>query len=1044
MEVDRIMQMITDLKPLRLYSAKRRIYIPFNPANRRKGANIKLLTRSMEDSVKLMNLPYMYNPKLYFSYYMTRNVMAYVDSKGIIDHDAEEEEESIIEAVMRKPGKLSYEAIYGTPNDEKALADNFSKKNFKDWLTAIGKPNYPIEVTVYGFPAVKDIAKAINNQAIITYSDFIQNSYCSEKEIFVVNRSGFPSIAKSEIDYEMYCKNELITWCIMNSYKTSRRVANIFGSALSGYYTKEYEDLKKKGKDVDKDIVFGYMLNKAYLEKGAGFIKEILVKRDFTPLRRYAASEFGNALKGLIDKLYDLVVNECFAYEEEEVLNESEGTHDDCVAVYKAMDNRDAHFLDGGFDYENMPGRDVIYRNIIRGKDGLYDIKGFIEVTHDKISEQPNGDPGAIIIGVHPKYRREGVAGELVKLMMKELPQEAPNVKCLIWRANVKNIASIKLAKKNGFKLVRQNSVQVQLRYDFSPIPAYNRLRDNILNEYDLAKEMAKYKYPKTDSSDYPDWNNADYFIFPDQLDKINYQSTNVNQAIICSAYLTKMGLHNRIVGFVIVEKNKHIESTEECYPTKVHFFNVLAYSHQWYGIDSSLSPGKVFEFKNIDIEKPLGKQFCEAIKNGIVYPKPSDFSEIVGYYSILTDWRFMLRDRQSGKNNFFDLNAYLYANGNRGLKRDPNSFNDVVSLYESSATYNFKRNSHIPLPTLALNETAESRGYYENDDFFLIDDLIFFNEAVDGSYDQKIRRWLYPQRIRMNRELIDVYNRLKARDPKIKKTFLRLEQYRSFNLFVDLHYYNDMFLNKMTFVKDKAVLMYWDFMKRLLQDSAEMSNRYSMSTILIPVNNHAWKVPNGAHIWNYRETINPISVFIRMMKINPDELKREWGNKRIVFVGDNGYFMLNFNDLEYGRLGRIRNFINKLASNTDVKESDSYDEELEDVQDDDEDTTSAIAMNIIDKVEKSTGKEINNVSSVVKNKAPNDTSEINLPILRIRDDLIRLDNSTAEDNGNGRNIGFCIVADTDDKAFDTITDILDNILVINKSAKINNIVYLD
>ena len=52
-----------DLKPLRMYSSTRKLYLPFNEENKKKGSAVFLLTPNAASSQKVMNLPYLINKK---------------------------------------------------------------------------------------------------------------------------------------------------------------------------------------------------------------------------------------------------------------------------------------------------------------------------------------------------------------------------------------------------------------------------------------------------------------------------------------------------------------------------------------------------------------------------------------------------------------------------------------------------------------------------------------------------------------------------------------------------------------------------------------------------------------------------------------------------------------------------------------------------------------------------------------------------------------------------------------------------------------------
>ena len=74
------MRFLEELIPLRLYSNKKKVYIPVNEKNRKHGSAIFLMGTSQEQNEKMMNAPFIHCPQnLFRSYYIDRNVMTYID-----------------------------------------------------------------------------------------------------------------------------------------------------------------------------------------------------------------------------------------------------------------------------------------------------------------------------------------------------------------------------------------------------------------------------------------------------------------------------------------------------------------------------------------------------------------------------------------------------------------------------------------------------------------------------------------------------------------------------------------------------------------------------------------------------------------------------------------------------------------------------------------------------------------------------------------------------------------------------------------------------
>ena len=995
------MQLITDLKPLRLYSSRRKIYIPFNPDNRRKGGMIQLLTRDLRDSVNLMNLPYLHNPKLYYSYYMVKNATAYIDSKGIIDHDAEDPDDALIEAVMHKiPGgnSISIECM-GSPRDEERMKEIFHPKKVGHWLKVIGQDKAKINVTVYGFDNIKNMAKAINQEAIVKYGDFMQNSYCSPVEIFVLTEYAFNhSIKSAELDYEAYCTNELITYLVMTTYHTSRQLANYFGTGLSGQANLIKAKYKEKGEKITDDIGIALLIKQAYDDRGSIVIKDLLINKRYTILSKYHATNMINYADGLL-KMFGNVLKTEAHYNEDgsNIFNESTGTHLDCVRIYKAMDPQDQKFLSGGYDYIHMPGKQVAYRNVIRGEGILKNLKAFVEVTYDYACAQYSGVTGSVIIGVHPKFRREGLGEQLVKTMLKEIRKECPEIGNLIWRVNPDNISSQKLAKKCGFKMVRQNKAQYMLRYEFNETPYYRYLDDKVMDEVDLLSYLKKFKlknYIKAAvGGDFEHfWTLPGDDVMPLKDIARSMSGNTLSRAMLTSAYLDRMGLWNRIVGFIDLIFTG-TEDKPDFDIQKIHFCNVYTYTNKmYYVLDSSLRdypipvPNVHTEHFNDTLHVALQLLYAGKINtNGISTLYISDYPYIYNTY----------------KENKTDIITLSGFNTITNFRKIIECTTPIVECAEKTKI------NHLPIPRMVLNEHSKTKfdndGSIDYNGSMITSNGIFFMNEIDSSYDSKVKWYIYKERLRTNKDLLDYYNKVKAMDPKIKKTFLKLNLYRSFNLFVDLSYYNDLFLNKMPFIKDKAVKLYWDFMERLLKNSVEMDSMYPYQTILIPISNQAWRVTPGTNIWDYRQNINPISVIMRLLRTKSEELIRVLGRKRIVFVGNKGYFLVDFANITGRNYVRLKKFITKLAMNEEINETtdDSEDDEIEggynQVEDVEQDTPAATAMKIIDKVEKSTGTKINNVSSVIKTNTIETTKSSitsTIPIMRIQDTKLNIGNS--------------------------------------------------
>lgn len=235
--------------------------------------------------------------------------------------------------------------------------------------------------------------------------------------------------------------------------------------------------------------------------------------------------------------------------------------------------------------------------------------------------------------------------------------------------------------------------------------------------------------------------------------------------------------------------------------------------------------------------------------------------------------------------------------------------------------------------------------------------------EIDDRFYTQKMRKYLYAERLKKRKDIISLYTRAKELVPSIKNTYINLKMYKSFNLFVDLSYYHGLFLKNNNVKLDKGVELYFEFLNRLINNDNLSKAGYNLQTIFVPVDRGIWDEPKDADICDFRTTLNPISVICRLIRTNPTLLKEKWGNKRFLFVSNKGYFTIDFNKFEMKNLSRLRNNINKLRSTEPIKIEDDYEVDTS-MPNENSDTPKARAAKMIDKVEKGTSIKLDSISN--------------------------------------------------------------------------------
>lgn len=234
---------------------------------------------------------------------------------------------------------------------------------------------------------------------------------------------------------------------------------------------------------------------------------------------------------------------------------------------------------------------------------------------------------------------------------------------------------------------------------------------------------------------------------------------------------------------------------------------------------------------------------------------------------------------------------------------------------------------------------------------------LILLNE--DAVQNQLIRKMIYNNRIKNLKELQAIYDKVKTDIPQIKYAYPSIDRYNGLNLFVDLSRYNEAFIMNNTFTRNKGYTTYSELMDRLIIDK-RFNSKYKIRTIIIPILD--WDtIGKDKKLWMIKDGINPISCIYQALTINPESIKKRYPNTNFLFVGSNGYFKINFDTFDFKKQGNL--FIRDLRLLRDKK----Y------VPDEDTDTrtTSAkvITTNIIDKVEKSQGVQIDDISKATTTK---------------------------------------------------------------------------
>lgn len=296
------------------------------------------------------------------------------------------------------------------------------------------------------------------------------------------------------------------------------------------------------------------------------------------------------------------------------------------------------------------------------------------------------------------------------------------------------------------------------------------------------------------------------------------------------------------------------------------------------------------------------------------------------------------------------------------------NSYNPIIIPLTEVSHENYKLNEVMSDEIKLTNEGLRGK-----------DSLIIFDDYFNEDNKSILKKILYPERIKNQKDILNIYNIIKTQSKNIMYTRLDIKAYKGLNLFVDTSYYNKAFFNNNTFIRDKGLNLYIDFLNRVIDVNKFKDAGYIRQTIFVPVMD--WYTDNK-NIMDYSKSINPISTIIRTLRMNNMNSFGELKNLDFIFFGTNGYFKLEMNTFEKKFLSKFISNINNLILNSPIEDDSLI-----------KDTPDAITTEIIDKLEKSQNIKlyaVGNTSKVINASKNKDSiqSDITKPLSRIKDDI--------------------------------------------------------
>lgn len=264
-----------------------------------------------------------------------------------------------------------------------------------------------------------------------------------------------------------------------------------------------------------------------------------------------------------------------------------------------------------------------------------------------------------------------------------------------------------------------------------------------------------------------------------------------------------------------------------------------------------------------------------------------------------------------------------------------------VCSECKGSCGFNALRDNVIETSTF-LSALPESN-------YIKLDDRIILTEEINHKYDTRVKRLLFKNRIRTRKEVLNLLTTVQNDNKWIKYAYPDIKRYYGRNIFVDLYYYMNLFLQNNQWTMKRGFDLFYDFMSRLLDSSKYEANGYKKKTVFIPVED--WNRFHDNNIWNFRVNINPISIAYHLMFTeNISGLQKLFKGYDVIFVGNNCFFKLDTKAIDSNNVKSIgikfKNFCLKICNNEQFDQEDiddSYDNNMD---------KDVIKANIIDKLD--------------------------------------------------------------------------------------------
>lgn len=908
--------MVEDLKNNKLYN--KQLFLPINTDNKRKGSLIYLLSPSIEESVRLMAQEansYFKNPNLFYSYYMEKDINLIIHEGCVLQNEDRE-------VIKEDMSLYKYYRFTTTSPEEWKIA---SGKDMEYGHTAVAFRDS--NDSIIGYVIISgtilldawSISRQIDKELIVfavdvlqcrsghtkldeKYKTIMRNKYDTktiDKAVYVVGSTQESSVITEGIGNTVL-KTEIAIW---------KAQAKITEDIIKNYdndnwMKTQYKSMKAK---LNKIPIVGY---DAKIDDSIDTLRDELISQKATIdfMMSMAELELRDEidLKDISDRYISWIkATRCSKRLKLKLIKEVKDSYKDTINLYKQNIDR----------YEKQNAAQKRLENATAVISKTFSIFSFLS------SGPLSCLKGIVWKAILPKSKKVNILSveemrtkmELYEAIVEQLEEMERDIELnesvdIFDEPYVTDEGQVVYEGINDSALIKDTLLLMG-----SPL-AYISTNIDVIKSYGFTDDDNIYNTCViTNKSEKPLRARAEVLVFKGDTVFIDY--------------IDKYG-NMRLPGGTLEENDSYEnaakrEAQEEARITAKNFkrYNHRVFMYDkpkewmikkerpenwWYG-DYSVTYIAEYDKKYTGYIAPLDKDTME--KTGRFYKISAIYSKCNDYFKGAID--MYLKDHpQLMKESIVDEQVVLKPLWNKDDTR-------ITSTYE---------------------QTHDSITYYEST----------LNE--NAIYDDKLKKILYSERLRNQKDVMMYYAAIKNACPEITKTYTDINRYTGLNLFVGCEYYVERFLARNKMKLDKSIDFMYDFINRLINDTRFKEAGYKKTTVFIPVN--GWGAEKNSNFWDYTEFTNPMSIIYRLMMRGDRHRLEAWKGTTFLFIGRNGYFKLDAGSIEKKELPKFKANIQKLLDNTYIDCSDEADN-----------STAAIVVNVIAKIEdpSNIGNDTNN-----------------------------------------------------------------------------------